>query len=142
MCDSHAKARLRDDPGEGEKASQGPLGVFNRRVWRGPAAVEALLAIRPEEAVIDASTPVFGFTPTPSGGACSRPPGRRGSPTGGTSPDTRGGSAWPRTCRPPASPTRADDGGTVEVPADAGPVTERQAAGRGAVARYYQGARG
>ena len=63
MRDSHAKARLNDAPGVGKKARQGPLGVFNRRVWRGPAAVEALLAIRPEEAVIDASTPVFRLHP-------------------------------------------------------------------------------
>ena len=74
-------------------------------LYLGPAAVEDLLAIRPEEAVIDAATPVFGLHPTPSGGACSRPPGRLGSPAGGTSPDTRVGWAWPRTCRPPASPS-------------------------------------
>ena len=70
-----------------------------------PAAVEALLAIRPEEAVIDAATPVFGLHPTLSGGACSRPPGRLGSPAGGTSPDTRGGLGWPRTCRRLGSPS-------------------------------------
>ena len=32
-------------------------------LYLGPAAVQALLAIRPEEAVIDASTPVFGLHP-------------------------------------------------------------------------------
>ena len=32
-------------------------------LYLGPAAVEALLAIRPEEAVIDAATPVFGLHP-------------------------------------------------------------------------------
>ena len=57
-------------------------------LYLGPAAVEALLAIRPEEAVIDAVTPVFNLHP-----------------------DT---------------------------------IRRRlqQAAGRGAVARYYQGGRG
>ena len=67
------------------KTDQEAEGVV---LYLGPAAVEALLAIRPEEAVIDAVTPVFNLHP-----------------------DT---------------------------------IRRRlqQAAGRGAVARYYQGGRG
>ena len=42
----------------------------------------------------------------------------------------------------PLPPPRADDGGLVEVSQMLARHTERQAAGRGAVARYYQGGRG
>ena len=44
-------------------------------------------------------------TPTTSGGACCRPPGPLDSLAGGTSPDTRVGSGWPRTCRQRGSPS-------------------------------------
>ena len=39
-------------------------------------------------------------------------------------------------------PPRADDGLPVAVPAEVGPVHERQAGGRGEVARYYKGVEG
>ena len=93
------------------KTGQEAEGVV---LYLGLAAVEALLAIRPEEAVIDAvrGAPETGgslrsstSTPTPSGGVCSRQRGRLGSPAGGTSPDTPGGLGWPRTCRLRASPS-------------------------------------
>ena len=68
-------------------------------LYLGLAAVEALLAIRPEEAGTDAATPVFNLHPDTIRRRLQRPPGRLGSPAGGTSPDTRGGLGWPRTCR-------------------------------------------
>ena len=78
------------------KTDQEAEGVV---LYLGLAAVEALLAIRPEEAVTDAATPVFNLHPDTIRRRLQRPPGRLGSPAGGTSPDTRGGLGWPRTCR-------------------------------------------
>ena len=68
-------------------------------LYLGPAAFEALLAIRPEDAVVDASTP--GLRP-PS--RHHPPPGRRDSPAGRRSLGIRVGWGWPRTCRQRGSP--------------------------------------
>ena len=102
------------------KTDQEAEGVV---LYLGPAAVEALLAIRPEEAVIDAVTPVFNLHPDTIRRRLQQAARAAGLPgwrdiTGhsgrvGMAQDLVGCGV-----RPP----RADDGGTVEVTADAGPV--------------------
>ena len=143
QCDSHVKARLYDAPGEGEKAGQGPLGVFNRRVWREPAAVEALLAIRPEEAVIDGSTPVFGLHPDTIRRRLQQAARAAGLPGWRdiTGHSGRVGMAQDLSSAGFALPELMT-AGRWKSPRMPARYTERQAAGRGAVARYYQGSRG
>ena len=86
-------------------------------LYLGPAAVEALLAIRPEDAVVDASTPVFGLHPDTirrPGGGTPRLAGDHwafGSGGDGPGPVVSG-----------VRPSRADDGGPVEVAQDARPL--------------------
>ena len=112
-------------------------------LYLGPAAVEALLAIRPEDAIVDASTPVFGLHPDTirrrlqqaaraaglpdweniSGHARRVGMAQALSATGFSLPELMTAGRW----KSPRMPTR---------------YTERQAAGRGAVAQYYQGGRG
>ena len=112
-------------------------------LYLGPAAFEALLAIRPEDAVVDASTPVFGLHPDtirrrlqqaaraaglPGWQEITGHSGRVGmaqdlSSAGFALPELMTAGRW----KSPRMPAR---------------YTERQAAGRGAVAKYYQGGRG
>ena len=119
------------------KTDQEAEGVV---LYLGPAAVESLLAIRPEEAVIDAVTPVFNLhTDTirrrlhqaaraaglPGWRDITGHSGRVGmaqdlSAAGFALPELMTAGRW----KSPRMPAR---------------YTERQAAGRGAVARYYQG---
>ena len=92
-------------------------------LYLGPAAVEALLAIRPEEAVIDAVTPVFNLHPDTIRRRLQQAARAAGLPGWRdiTGHSGRVGMApGPVGCglRPP----RADDGGTVEVSQDAGPL--------------------
>ena len=111
-------------------------------LYLGPAAVEDLLAIRPEEAVIDGAMEVFGMHPDtirrrvrraaraaglPEWESVSGHSGRVGmaqdlSAAGFGLPELMTAGRW----RSPRMPAR---------------YTERQAAGRGAVAQYYQGGR-
>ena len=111
-------------------------------LYLGPAAVDALMAIRPEDAVVDASSLVFGLHPDTirrrlqqaaraSGLADWRDitghSGRVGmsqdlAAAGFSLPELMTAGRW----KSPRMPAR---------------YTERQAAGRGAVARYYQGGR-
>ena len=122
------------------KTDQEAEGVV---LYLGQAAVEALLAIRPEEAVTDAITPVFNLHPDTirrrlqqaaraAGLPCWRDitghSGRVGmaqdlSAAGFALPELMTAGRW----KSPRMPAR---------------YTERQTAGRGAVARYYQGGRG
>ena len=84
------------------KTDQEAEGVV---LYLGPAAVLALLAIRPEEAVIDAATPVFNLHPDTIRRRLQQAARAAGLPGWRESPDTRGGWGWPRTCRPRASPS-------------------------------------
>ena len=122
------------------KTGQEAEGVV---LYLGLAAVEALLAIRPEEAVIDAVTPVFNLHPDtirrrlqqaaraaglPGWRDITGHSGRLGmaqdlSAAGFALPELMTAGRW----KSPRMPAR---------------YTERQTAGRGAVARYYQGGRG
>ena len=108
-------------------------------LYLGPADVTALLAIRSEEAMADASTTVFGLHPDTirrrlqqAARAAGMPdwrgiPGHSGrvgmsqdlSAAGFSLPELMTAGRW----KSPRMPAR---------------YTERQAAGRGAVARYYQ----
>ena len=108
-------------------------------LYLGLAAVEALLTIRPAEAVIDAVTPVFGLHPDtirrrlqqaaraaglPGWREITGHSGRVGmaqdlSSAGFALPELMTAGRW----KSPRMPAR---------------YTERQEAGRGAVARYYQ----
>ena len=117
------------------KTDQEAEGVV---LYLGPAAFEALLAIRPEEAVIDAVTPVFSLHPDTirrrlrqAARAAGLPgwrdirghSGRVGmaqdlSAAGFALPELMTAGRW----KSPRMPAR---------------YTERQEAGRGAVARYY-----
>ena len=83
-------------------------------LYPGPAAVDALLAIRPDEAMIDPRTSVFGLS--------ARQISRRikVAGLGAELPELMAAGRWD-------SPT---------MPAN---YTEAQAAGRGAVARYHRG---
>ena len=107
-------------------------------LYLGPDAVEAPLAIRPEEAVIDGSTPVFGFYPDTirrrlqQASRAAGLPGWREisghSGRGGMSQDlSPAGFALPELMT-------AGRRKSQRMPAR---YTERQAAGRGDVARYY-----
>ena len=108
-------------------------------LYLGSDAVEALLAIRPEEAVIDAVTPVFNLHPDTIRRRLQRAAGLPGwrditghsgrvgmaqdlLAAGFALPDLMTAGRW----KSPRMPAR---------------YTERQTAGRGAVARYYQGGR-
>ena len=82
-------------------------------------------------------------TQTPSGGVCSRQRGRLGSPAGGTSPGTLGGLGWAQDLSAAGfALPELMTAGRWKSPRMPARYTERQAAGRGAVARYYQGGRG
>ncbi len=122
------------------KTDQEAEGTF---LYLGPAAVDALLAIRPEEAVADAATPVFGLHPDtirrrlqqaaraaglPDWRDITGHSGRVGmsqdlAAAGFSLPELMTAGRW----KSPRMPAR---------------YTERQAAGWGAVAKYYQGGRG
>ena len=122
------------------KTDQEGEGTF---LYLGPAAVEALLAIHPEGNMAGGSTPVFGLHPDtirrrllqaaraaglPGWQDITGHSGRVGmaqdlSAAGFGLPELMTAGRW----KSPRMPAR---------------YTERPAAGRGAVARYYQGSRG
>ena len=102
------------------KTDQEAEGVV---LYLGPAAVEALLAIRPEEAVIDAVH--SGLQPPPR----HHPAAPAAGSAGGRAPRLAGhhrtlgaGGDGPGPVGCGVRPPRADDGGTVEVSQDAGPL--------------------
>ena len=117
------------------KTDQATAGTV---LFLGPAAVEALLSIRPEELVIDSTRSVFGLSASQiyrrikaATQAASLGPGFSGhsmrvgmaqdlSAAGAELPELMTAGHWDS----PAMPAR---------------YTEAQAAGRGAVAQYYRG---
>ena len=112
------------------KTDQEAEGVV---LYLGPAAVEALLAIRPEEAVIDAVTPVFNLHPDTIRRRLQQAARAAGLPSWR---DITGHSGRVGMAQGLSS------AGRWKSPRMPARYTERQAAGRGAVARYYQGGRG
>ncbi len=112
-------------------------------LYLGPAAVEALLAIRPEEAVIDAVTPVFNLHPDTIRRRLQQAARAAGLPGWRdiTGHSGRVGMAQDLSAAGFALPELMT-AGRWKSPRMPARYTERQAAGRGAVARYYQGGRG
>ena len=121
------------------KTDQEAEGVV---LYLGPAAVEALLAIRPEEAVIDAVTPVFNLHPDTIRRRLQQAARAAGLPGWRdiTGHSGRVGMAQDLSAAGFALPELMTAGRWKSLRMRAR-YTERQAAGRGAVARYYQGAR-
>ena len=118
------------------KTDQEAEGTF---LYLGPAAVKTLLAIRPDEPVIDSSTPVFGLHPDTIRRRLQQAARAAGLPdwrdiTGhsgrvGMSQDlAAAGFSLPELMT----------AGRRKSPRMPARYTERQAAGRGAVAQYYQ----
>ena len=122
------------------KTDQEAEGVV---LYLGPAAVEALLAIRPEEAVIDAVTPVFNLHPDTIRRRLQQAARAAGLPGWRdiTGHSGRVGMAQDLSAAGFALPELMT-AGRWKSPRMPARYTERQTAGRGAVARYYQGARG
>ncbi len=121
------------------KTDQETEGVV---LYLGPAAVEALLAIRPEEAVIDAVTPVFNLHPDTIRRRLQQAARAAGLPGWR---DITGHSGWVGMAQDLSAAGFAlpelMTAGRWKSPRMPARYTERQAAGRGAVARYYQGGR-
>jgi integrase len=122
------------------KTDQEAEGVV---LYLGPAAIEALLAIRPEEAVIDAVTPVFNLHPDTIRRRLQQAARAAGLPGWRdiTGHSGRVGMAQDLSAAGFALPELMT-AGRWKSPRMPARYTERQAAGRGAVARYYQGGRG
>ena len=122
------------------KTDQEAEGVV---LYLGPAAAEALLAIRPEEAVIDAVTPVFNLHPDTIRRRLQQAARAAGLPGWRdiTGHSGRVGMAQDLSAAGFALPELMT-AGRWKSPRMPARYTERQAAGRGAVAKYYQGGRG
>ena len=112
-------------------------------LYLGPAAVQGLLAIRPEEAMIDAVTPVFGLHPDTIRRRLQQAARAAGLPGWRdiTGHSGRVGMAQDLSAAGFALPELMT-AGRWKSPRMPARYTERQAAGRGAVARYYQAVRG
>ena len=108
-------------------------------LYLGPAAVETLLAIRPEDAVIDASTPVFGLHPDTISRRLQQAARAAGLPDWRsiTGHSGRVGMAQDLSAAGFALPELMT-AGRWKSPRMPARYTERQEAGWGAVARYYQ----
>ena len=122
------------------KTDQEAEGVV---LYLGPAAVLALLAIRPEEAVIGAVTPVFNLHPDTIRRRLQQAARAAGLPGWRdiTGHSGRVGMAQDLSAAGFALPELMT-AGRWKSPRMPARYTERQTAGRGAVARYYQGGRG
>ena len=121
------------------KTDQEAEGVV---LYLGQAAVEALLAIRPEEAVTDAVTPVFNLHPDTIRRRLQQAARAAGLPGWRdiTGHSGRVGMAQDLSTAGFALPELMT-AGRWKSPRMPARYTERQTAGRGAVARYYQGGR-
>ena len=102
------------------KTDQEAEGVV---LYLGPAAALALLTIRPEEAVIDAVTPVFNLHPDTIRRRLQQAARAAWAPRlAGHHRTLWAGGDGPGPVGCGVRPPRADDGGTVEVTPDAGPL--------------------
>ena len=109
-------------------------------LYIGRAAAETLQAIRPEEPVLDPKTPVFGLSPRQIGRRVQAAAKAAGLGEGFTGHSGRVGMAQDLATTGVELPALMTAGRwkSSRMPAR---YTERQAAGRGAVARYYQESR-
>ena len=120
------------------KTDQEAEGVL---LYLGQAAFEALLVIRPEEAVIDAVTPVFNLHPDTIRRRLQQAARAAGLPGWRdiTGHSGRVGMAQDLSAAGFALPELMTAGGGWKSPRMPARYTERQAAGRGAVARVLPG---
>ena len=107
-------------------------------LYLGPAAVNALLAIRPGEAVIDATARVFGLSARQIGRRVKAAVRMAGLGEGYSGHSMRVGMAQDLSAAGAELPELMT-AGRWDSPTMPARYTEAQAAGRGAVARYYQG---
>ena len=136
--------------GDVEMQDDGPARLHVRRsktdtdaegavLYIGPDAAAALVAIMPEGfAVVDPSTPVFGLSASQIGRRVNAAAKAAGLGDGFTGHSGRVGMAQDLAASGVELPELMTAGRwkSSRMPAR---YTERQAAGRGAVARYYQG---
>ena len=113
------------------------LGVV---LFLGEDAVDALLAIRPDEVVIDASASVFGLSESQIGRRIRAAAKMAGLGEGYSGHSPRVGMAQDLSAHGSELPALMTAGRweSAEMPAK---YTEAQAVGRGAVAQYYKGRR-
>ena len=104
----------------------------------GPAAVEALLAIVPEEAVVDPGASVFGLSASQISRRVKRATQIAGLGERYSGHSMRVGMAQDLSAAGAELPELMT-AGRWDSPTMPAQYTEAQAAGRGAVARYYQG---
>ena len=107
-------------------------------LYLGPDAVEALLAIRPEEAVIDPGTGVFGLSARQISRRIKAATKMAGLGDGFSAHSPRVGMAQDLSAAGAELPELMT-AGRWDSPTMPAKYTEAQAAGRGAVARYHRG---
>ena len=107
-------------------------------LYLGPAAVEALLAIRPQEAVIDPGARAFGLSAGQISRRIKTATMMAGLGEGFSSHSARVGMAQDLSAAGAELPELMT-AGRRDSPTMPARYTEAQAAGRGAVARYYRG---
>ena len=107
-------------------------------LYLGPAAVEALLAIRPQEAVIDPGASVFGLSAGQISRRIKAATKMAGLGDGFSAHSPRVGMAQDLSAAGAELPELMT-AGRWESPTMPARYTQAQAAGRGAVARYYRG---
>ena len=107
-------------------------------LYLGPAAVEALLAIRPQEAVIDPGARAFGLSAGQISRRIKTATMMAGLGEGFSSHSARVGMAQDLSAAGAELPELMT-AGRWDSPTMPARYTEAQAAGRGAVARYYRG---
>ena len=107
-------------------------------LYLGPAAVDALLAIRPNEAVIDPGTSVFGLSSRQISRRIKAATKMAGLGDGFSGHSPRVGMAQDLSSAGAELPELMT-AGRWDSPTMPARYTEAQAAGRGAVARYHRG---
>ena len=117
------------------KTDQSAEGVV---LYLGPAAVNALLAIRPEDAVIDPAARVFNLSADRIGRRIKAATKMAGLGEGFSGHSPRVGMAQDLSAAGTELPELMT-AGRWDSPTMPAKYTEAQAAGRGAVARYYRG---
>ena len=107
-------------------------------LYLGPTAVDALLAIRPQEAVIDPGASVFGLSARQISRRIKAATKMAGLGEGFSAHSPRVGMAQDLSAAGAELPELMT-AGRWESPTMPAKYTEAQAAGRGAVARYHRG---